>query len=449
MCCRTRGSWRLRHSSWPGLPPKPLPSAFCPPHSPRSCWRSHGRPALALRALLTGGDTLHRSPREALPFAVVNHYGPTENTVVTTWAPVSPDREATALPPIGRPIANTQVYLLDQALQPVPIGVPGELCIGGDGLARGYLHRPVLTAEKFIPHPFSQEPGARLYKTGDLARYRPDGNIEFMGRLDQQVKIRGFRVELGEIEAVLGQHTDVRETVVLAREDRPGDKRLVAYVVPKMGQALTSEMLRDSLTKKLPAYMIPAAFVVMQALPLNPNGKLDRQALPEPDLTGSTADTSLQTPIEEMVAGIWAEVLGLPDGIGRHDNFFALGGHSLSAIQVGSRLRDTLGVELPLHRLFDQPTVAALASFVEHRRQQDVVPREAPPLRPASREQPVPLSFAQQRLWFLDQLEPHSAFYNILRALRLRGSLKIHILKQALDAILQRHEALRTRFRGR
>ena len=289
-----------------------------------------------------------------------NQYGPTEAHVVTAFPLAGPPAEWPTFPPIGRPIANTQVYLLDRHLHPVPIGVVGELYLGGAGLARGYLHRPELTPERFIPHPFSELPGERLYRTGDLARYRPDGNIEFLGRLDHQVKVRGFRIELGEIEAVLGGHPGVREVVVLAREDSPGEKRLVAYVVAQEGPAPSGSELRGFLKERLPEYMVPSTFVGLEALPLTPNGKVDRRALPVPEGRGvAEGYVPPCTPTEELLAGIWGEVLHL-ERVGRQDNFFALGGHSLVAIRVVSRVRDTFGVELPVRCVFESPTVAEL-----------------------------------------------------------------------------------------
>jgi acyl carrier protein len=248
-------------------------------------------------------------------------------------------------------------------MQPVPGGVTGELYIGGDGLARGYLNRPELTAEKFVSNPFSEEPEARLYKTGDLARYFPDGNIEFLGRIDAQIKIRGFRIELGEIEAVLGMHPAIRETVVSVSEHQAGDKRLVAYVVPEQKSIISTTELRGFLKQKLPDYMIPSAFVVLDSLPLTPNGKVDRKALPEPDSGRLELDDSFipaRTPIEELLVGIWCEVLGLKE-VGIHDNFFELGGHSLLATQVMSRLRKVFEVEIPLRTLFESPTVEEFA----------------------------------------------------------------------------------------
>jgi acyl carrier protein len=269
--------------------------------------------------------------------------------------------------PIGRPIANTQVYILDAQLQPVPIGVAGELYTGGDGLARGYLNRPELTAERFMPDPFSEDPAARLYKIGDLARYRKDGAIEFLGRIDNQVKIRGFRIELGEVESVLGRHPAVEETVVIALEDMPGDKRLVAYVVASHELTPTFSELRSFLKEKLPDYMIPSAFVYLDSLPLTPNGKIDRRALPAPDVVRPDLQEAFVAPrsqSEELVAGIWGNVLGL-ERIGVHDNFFELGGHSLLATQVVSRIQQEFNVDLKLMDFFKLPTIAELTKRLE------------------------------------------------------------------------------------
>ena len=326
----------------------------------------------------------------------------------------------------------------------MPIGVAGELYLGGAGLARGYLHRPELTAERFIPHPFSEVPGERLYRTGDLARYRPDGNLEFLGRLDHQVKVRGFRIELGEIEAVLGRHPGVQEAVVLAREDSPGEKRLVAYVVAQEGPAPSGSELRGFLRERLPEYMVPSAFVGLPALPLTPNGKVDRKALPAPEGRGvAEGYVPPCTPTEELLAGIWAEVLR-QERVGRQDNFFALGGHSLVAIRVVSRVRDTFGVELPVRCVFESPTVAELSAAVEAARGEQ---RPAmPPIEPLSREGALALSFAQERLWFLDQLEGPSAAYNIPAGLRLSGPLDVVALERSLGEMVRRHEVLRTSF---
>jgi microcystin synthetase protein McyB len=316
---------------------------------------------LALRAVLTGGDKLHRAPPPGLPFDLFNHYGPTENTVVATATEVVPssDRDAGA-PAIGRPIANVEVYLLDWRGQCVPVGVPGELFIGGESLARGYHGRPELTAEKFVASPF--KPGARLYATGDLARYLPDGNIEFLGRIDGQVKVRGYRIELGEIEAVLGRHAGVRDCVVAIREQEPGDVCLAAYTV---GDAEPAE-LRSHLQGLLPDYMIPAAFMVLDTLPLTPNGKVDRRALPDPDVRFAEPDSAYVRPqgeLEELVSRIWQEVLRVPR-VGGHTNFFDLGGHSLHLIQVHGKLKSELGREIPMVDLFKFTTVSALARYL-------------------------------------------------------------------------------------
>ncbi|HKR15461.1 MAG TPA: non-ribosomal peptide synthase/polyketide synthase [Pyrinomonadaceae bacterium] len=401
--------------------------------------------SLSLRAILTGGDVLHRRPSAALPFMLVNHYGPTENTVVTTRSLVTP--EGDAAPPIGSPIANTHCFLLNKHLQPVPVGVAGELFISGLGLARGYHDRPELTAEKFLPNPFSFEPGARLYRTGDLARYLPDGQIEFLGRLDYQVKVRGFRIELGEIESVLRHHPDVGEAVVVAWEDGPGNTRLAAYVVPA-SEWTTSGQLQSFLREKLPEYMVPASFLFLGELPITANGKIDRAALPAPaEFVSplSESSTQLRTPMEELVAGIWCRVLGV-DKVGGNDNFFELGGHSLLATQVTSRIRETLNVDISLRSLFVAPTLAALAEQVG--KELDFEDRsQLPSLAPVLRDHDLPLSFAQQRLWFLDQLEPGNSLYSIPAALRLSGRLDPALLQEALDEITRRHESLRTVFK--
>ncbi len=332
---------------------------------------SHPESLSRVRQLLAGGDVLSvahvRQMLDRLQpgHTLINGYGPTENTTFTCCYPMTGPDQVGATVPIGRPIANTQVYILDRALRPVPVGAPGELYIGGDGLARGYWRQPELTAERFVPHPFSAEPGARLYKTGDRARYLPTGDIEFMGRLDNQVKIRGYRVEPGEIEARLEQHPAVQNAVVVAREDIPGDKRLVAYVIAAPGQQPTADALREALQTALPDYMIPAAFVRLDALPLTPNGKVDRARLPAPDWTQSaTTHTPPRTPTEETLAEIWQGVLGVAQ-VGVHDNFFALGGHSLLATRVMSRVQQTFQVAIPLRALFEAPTVAGLAAAVE------------------------------------------------------------------------------------
>ncbi|MEH2382478.1 MAG: amino acid adenylation domain-containing protein [Nostoc sp.] len=384
--------------------------------------------------------------REILPQStLLNLYGSSEVSADVTHHRISPQASMPEHVSIGRPIANTQIYILDATGQPAPIGIPGELHIGGDGLARGYLNRLELTAEKFIPNPFENSKVSRLYKTGDLARYLPNGEIEYIGRIDHQIKVRGFRIELGEIEALLCQHPAVRETVVIIRSDSADSQRIVAYVVPQTEQTLTITELRDFLESKLPNYMVPAAFVILEALPLTPNGKVDRKVLPVPDATQLVSDfTPPSTPIEQMLGGIWAEVLGL-EKVGIHHNFFELGGHSLLATRVISQVRQVFQQELPLRRLFEQPTIAGLAKEIEKATKVGLG-LETANIERISRSQKLPLSFAQQRLWFLAQLEQNSPFYNIRAAVRLQGQLNQEALQQSFNEILRRHETLRTNF---
>lgn len=374
---------------------------------------------------------------------VYDLYGPTEDAVYSMCALRMPD----GVENIGRPISNKQAYILNEEREPVPIGVPGELYLGGDGVARGYLNRPDLTGQKFVADPFRAARDARLYRTGDLCRYLPDGNIVFLGRMDHQVKIRGFRIELGEIEVTIAQHPGVRQCVVAAREDQPGDKRLVAYVVPDNHNAVPSLLsLRDHLAKSLPGYMAPAQFVMLEKLPLTPNGKVDRKALPAPELTRGPVSAKYvapATPNEKDLARIWTEVLKIEE-IGVHDNFFELGGHSLLAAQVVSRVRQNLQAEVPIRTLFEFPTIAGLAETLPSF--QNKAAASIPTLKPMPREGTLPLSFAQQRLWFLDRLEDRSTEYHISEAFRLRGELDRDALEQAVNEILARHDALRTRF---
>jgi amino acid adenylation domain-containing protein len=376
--------------------------------------------------------------------SLYNFYGPTETTVWSTWHQFRSAEEPVV---VGRPIANTQVYILDERRQPVPIGVAGELYIGGDGLARGYLKREELTAEKFVPHPFSQDPNAKLYRTGDLARYLADGNVQYLGRSDYQVKVRGYRIELGEIESAISKHSSVQECVVTAREDVEGDKRLVAYVIPAADHAVDVAELRVWLKQRLPEYMVPAAVVELKAFPLTPNGKVDRKALPAPEYTRPELESEYQaarTPAEEMLSTIWAEVMKLTN-VGVHDNFFELGGHSLLATQVVARIREVFEVELPLRALFEAPTIAGLAEKVTAL-ESSAHGLTAPPLKPVPRNQPLPLSFAQQRLWFLDKLEPNNPLYNIPQLMRMKGALKAAALELAVNRVIARHESLRTSF---
>ncbi|HEV2843814.1 MAG TPA: condensation domain-containing protein, partial [Thermoanaerobaculia bacterium] len=402
----------------------------------------------SLRVVVTGGETvpavLPGQFYERLPgAALLNRYGPTEATIsVTSWLCEREGAPRSLL--IGRPTAKARVYLLDAAFQPVPVGIPGEILLGGLCVARGYHRRPDLTAERFVPDPFSGEPGSRLYRTGDLARYRPDGAIEFVGRTDNQVKIRGFRVELGEIEAALARHPAVREVAVVDREEGP-TRSLAAYVVLQPGVAMDEAGLRGFLVESLPPYMVPADFVVLDALPLSPTGKVDRQALPAPERQGTAMESEPpRTQTEEMVAAVWADLLSL-QRLGIHDSFFDLGGHSLLATQAMARVRESFGIDLPLRLLFERPTVAELAAEI------DAAVRagsglEAPPLVPQPRGEGLPLSFAQQRLWFLDQLQPGSAAYNMSTAVRLRGPLDLAAFRRSLSGVAGRHESLRTTF---
>jgi acyl-CoA synthetase (AMP-forming)/AMP-acid ligase II/acyl carrier protein len=356
-----------------------LPTAYWRQLAPAWLSTAERIPSLQLRLVIVGGESMLPEDVKLWQQAplnrarLLNAYGPTETAITATTFEIPPGlSEGTLLQsiPIGRPLGNRKIYILDGYGKPVPIAVPGELHIGGNGLARGYLNRSELTAETFISNPFSEEPGARLYKTGDLARYLPDGNIEFLGRIDNQVKIRGFRIELAEIDTVLSQHPAVREAVVLAREDIPGDKRLVAYVVSDQKETTTISELRSFLKQKLPDYMVPSAFVFLDTLPLTANGKVDRKALPAPDQARpelTVTFISPRTPVEEVLSGIWAYVLKL-ERVGIHDNFFELGGHSLLATQVMSRLRTAFQVELPLRSLFEKPTIAELAFAITQSR---------------------------------------------------------------------------------
>ncbi|MDJ0717356.1 MAG: amino acid adenylation domain-containing protein, partial [Prochloraceae cyanobacterium] len=399
---------------------------------------------------------------EALPFELTqrffsklscqlhNLYGPTEAAIDVTFWQCQP-QENLQIVPIGRPISNTQIYILDSHLQPVPIGVPGELYLGGDGLARGYLNRRELTSEKFIPNPFINS--KRLYITGDLARYLPDGNIEFLGRIDNQVKVRGFRIELGEIEYILNTHPQIQQTVVIATEDPSEKKRLVAYVVTS-NRSLTAKELRKFLFSKLPEYMVPSAFVTLDTLPLTPNGKVDRAAIcvaarkalpaPDRDFTGEREYSAPRTPSEEIIANIFASVLGLHK-VGIHDNFFELGGHSLLATQLISRLKETWDIEIPIKAVFESPTAAHLEQkLIQLRTKENKL--NLPPIRSRTHREKLPLSWAQERLWFLNQLERSTATYNMPGAIRIEGNLDINALQQALSEIVRRHEILRTSF---
>jgi amino acid adenylation domain-containing protein len=398
-----------------------------------------------LRTLLTGGDRLHAWPSPSLPFAVVNNYGPTENAVVSTSGLAGAASATTGTSPtLGKPIDNVRVFILDQRNSPVPSGVTGEIYVGGESLARGYLKRPELTAESFVPDALSEKAGARLYRTGDLARYLPDGSIEFLGRIGNQVKLRGHRIELGEIETALRETAGVREAVVRCWDPHSGEQCLVAYVVHDES-ATTANDLRAALRERLPDYMVPSFFVTLAELPLTENGKVDREALPAPATTEiETAAAAPRTPTEELLSNIWAEILRL-HSVGLHDNFFDLGGHSLLATQVVSRVRETFKLELPVRALFESPTIAELAQSIDAARQSETG-ATLTPIERVDRAGKLPLSFAQQRLWFIDKLSTGNTVYNIQVAVRLIGSLDHAALEKALNEIVRRHESLRTSF---
>ncbi|HGM6289818.1 TPA: pyoverdine non-ribosomal peptide synthetase PvdD, partial [Pseudomonas aeruginosa] len=404
----------------------------------------------ALRYVIFGGEALDlqslrpwfqrfgdRQPQ------LVNMYGITETTVHVTYRPVSEaDLEGGLVSPIGGTIPDLSWYILDRDLNPVPRGAVGELYIGRAGLARGYLRRPGLSATRFVPNPFPGGAGERLYRTGDLARFQADGNIEYIGRIDHQVKVRGFRIELGEIEAALAGLAGVRDAVVLAH-DGVGGTQLVGYVVADSAEDAERlrESLRESLKRHLPDYMVPAHLMLLERMPLTVNGKLDRQALPQPD--ASLSQQAYRAPgseLEQRIAAIWAEILGV-ERVGLDDNFFELGGHSLLATRVISRVRQEQQLDASLKALFERPVLEAFAQGLE--RTTDAV--STIPL--ADRQQPLALSFAQERQWFLWQLEPESAAYHIPSALRLRGRLDVDALQRSFDSLVARHETLRTRFR--
>ena len=411
---------------------------------------------LALRLVIFGGEALE--PETLRPWferhgdgvpQLVNMYGITETTVHVTYRPVTADDldKSSGSSPIGVPIPGWRVHLLDNRMRPVPVGVVGEIYVGGNGVARGYLNRPGLTAERFVADPFRDEPGARLYKSGDLARRRPDGSLDYIGRSDHQVKVRGFRIELGEIEAALLKHPEIREAVVLPKDYGADDRRLIAYFVPRNGETPRATELRRWLKPRLPEYMIPSAYLPLDALPLTAHGKIDRDALPDPEPNGVDSGVTRSAPktaVEEVVAGVWAEVLGR-ESVGTGEDFFELGGHSLLATQVVSRLRAALGFEVPLRALFESPTVAGLAEHIEEARRSDDTETSRPiPL--AARDAPIPASFSQEALWFLDRLDPGRPTFNVAAGVRVVGPLDVAALGRAFSEIVRRHESLRTTF---
>ncbi len=425
-----------------------------------------GPDELALRHVVFGGEAL--DPAALRPWIerhgtrrprLVNMYGITETTVHVTQRPISTDDAAAAgVSPIGRPIRDLDLHVLGPRMQPLPVGVEGEIHVGGAGVTRGYLCRPGLTAERFVPDPFGAVAGARLYRTGDLGRFFADGEVQYLGRMDNQVQVRGFRVELGEIDAALAALAPIRRAVTVERPGPDGDRRLVAYAVPESGPLPALAELRRDLERTLPTYMLPSSVVALEALPLTANGKVDRRALPDPKWPGAAPGkaTRPHRQTEELVIEAWRSVLGV-EAIAPEDDFFALGGHSLLAIRVVSRVRRALGVELPLHILFDHPTVAALAREVERVLAGTdgsdgpagaAVPAP-PPILPLADRSDLPLSFSQERLWFLDRLEPGRTVYNLPIAVRLHGALVPAALERALSTVVRRHEVLRTRFEER
>ncbi len=426
------------------------------------------------KVFVIGGENLLaeslRLWREFAPQTrLINEYGPTETVVGCCTYEVRAEDPRSGSVIIGRPISNTQLYILDRHRNPVPAGVAGELYIGGDGVARGYLNRAELSAQKFLPDPFSSREGAMLYKTGDLARYRKDGNLEFLGRIDSQVKVRGYRIELGEIEAALMEQPGVKMCAVLVREDEPGDKQLVAYAVAEDGIKLTVEELRQSLQRKLPKYMVPAHIVMLETFPLTTNGKVDRKALPAP--TGRRTDSGEavaaaeshetppangdqvnnvstrervrpQTETEKALVTIWMEVLRV-ENPGVNDDFFDLGGHSLLAIKIISRIRDVFGVDLATQSLFEHPTIAGLAGVLADSRNAGGIAQH---IERRTTSGPTALSFAQEQLWFLNQLAPDSPVYNVLDVIRFDGQYHAEATKKSLQELARRHEVLRTTF---
>ena len=407
---------------------------------------------------MTGGDktppqTLRKWAALSQANALfISSYGPTEGTVGTTLFTTTRDEvlngQASDVS-MGWPLANTRVYVLDpREWRPAPEGVPGELFIGGAGVTRNYLNTPALTAEKFVPDPFGPDPGGRLYRTGDLARFRPGGELEFLGRIDQQVKIRGARIELGEVEAALKDHPAVRECVALVDEDETGDKYLVGYVTLHAEEAPTTASLRQFLRNRLPAHMIPTAFVTLAEMPLTPNGKVDKKKLLElaPADAGAAGEyVAPRTAIEETLAAVWRDVLKA-ERVGAHDNFFALGGHSLIATQLISRVRDVFHVEVPLASLFEQPTVAELGRVVQEALRRGAEQQGVPPLQREPRPERLPLSYSQERLWFIEQLEGGTPIFNLIGVVNLTGDLDTAALAESLNRVIERHESLRTKF---
>jgi amino acid adenylation domain-containing protein len=409
----------------------------------------------SLRLVILGGEQVQRDRLDAWRLRVgdrirlVNTYGPTEATIVATRRGLSGPRDFPAEVPIGWPVPGARVHVVSRGLELLPAGLEGELVIGGAGLARGYLGRPDLTAERFVPDPFADFPGERLYRTGDLARRLPTGELEFRGRIDHQVKVRGFRVELGEIEAALRALPSVRDAVVVAREAQGGGKQLFAYVIPREGSAPGIGQLRAELRERLPDHMVPAGFAFLPELPMTPSGKVDRRAVAQlpaeegrPDLDVELATP--RNPVEEVLCGIWSDLLGI-ERVGIHDDFFQLGGHSLLVAKLASRVRQAFDAELSMVETFKRPTVAEMAAAIERGQAQDAP--ELPPIRRAPRDRPIPLSFPQERVWFLDKLSAGGNIaYNFQVTILFEGPLDVAVLHRTLTEIVRRHEVLRTSF---
>ncbi|HEU4556902.1 MAG TPA: amino acid adenylation domain-containing protein, partial [Longimicrobium sp.] len=399
----------------------------------------------SLRRAFVGGDAvapdLLEEMRGAFPAAEISVlYGPTEATIICASHRLGSEPATRQM--VGRPLGNAALYVVERGGSVAPAGVPGELCLGGASVARDYLGRPGLTAERFVPDPFSAEPGARLYRTGDRVWWLADGTLEFLGRTDRQVKVRGFRIEPGEIEARLREHPEVREAVVLAREDAPGDRRLVAYLVGP--ESIAIDALRAHLSERLPEYMVPAAYVQLEGLPLTPTGKVDRKALPAPE-GDAFARRGYEAPVgetEAALAEIWSELLKV-EQVGRQDHFFELGGHSLLATRVAARVHQVFGVDLPLGAVFERPALAGLAGEIERLRGTGAA-AGADAIAPAPREGDLPVTFAQERLWFVDALDPGSPVYTMPFSYLVTGHLDTDALRRALAELVRRHEPLRT-----
>ncbi len=402
----------------------------------------------SLRRVFSGGEALsfnlQRRITSLLKAGFHNQYGPTEASIdVTYWDCEHDEKEEVVS--IGRPNANNRVYVLDSRFRPAAIGISGELYIGGVAVVRGYLNQPGMTAERFLPDPYSAEAGARMYRTGDLAKYLSDGRLQYLGRADNQVKLRGYRIEMGEIEAVIEQHERVKKSVVMAREEEGAGKRLVCYYTSE-GE-VSREELREHLGRKLPEYMVPGMFIEMEQMPLTANGKVDLRALPSAEQISNEVEDPYEQPcnaIEEIIAGIWSEVLRVSK-VGVNDNFFKLGGHSILATQIISRVRKALRKDIELRSLFETPTVRGIARRIQEL-MQGSTDHQPPQIEPATRNSILPLSFAQQRLWLLHQIEPDIFAFNIPQAIRLKGDLNVVVLGQALSEIVRRHEVLRTTF---